>query len=198
MSLYLTRQFGSNYTWDFCNLKMGDQRRTSARISDDESAMSRPLDGLSWLHDDETSTSATYDGKDFHNLPTLNQTQGMDSTNDINFQDASHRAGRNDSATHIDIGALLGEPQAGGPPFDGPYDFELPSDSSTGSVDSFESSASISWRRKRKRGPVRHRATSDTSDSRRYQCTFCTDTFKNKYDWQRHEASKHLSLGQWK
>lgn len=33
---------------------------------------------------------------------------------------------------------------------------------------------------------------------RRYQCTFCTDTFKTKYDWQRHEATIHLSLDQWK
>ena len=32
---------------------------------------------------------------------------------------------------------------------------------------------------------------------RKYQCTFCTDTFKTKYDWQRHEASIHLSLEQW-
>lgn len=33
---------------------------------------------------------------------------------------------------------------------------------------------------------------------KRYQCTFCTDTFKTKYDWQRHEATIHLSLEQWK
>ncbi|KAL0942870.1 C2H2 type zinc finger domain-containing protein [Colletotrichum truncatum] len=30
-----------------------------------------------------------------------------------------------------------------------------------------------------------------------YQCTFCTETFKTKYDWQRHEKSLHLSLEQW-
>lgn len=33
---------------------------------------------------------------------------------------------------------------------------------------------------------------------KRYQCTFCTDPFKTKYDWQRHEATIHLSLEQWK
>ncbi|KAF4843915.1 Homeobox protein 4 [Colletotrichum siamense] len=30
-----------------------------------------------------------------------------------------------------------------------------------------------------------------------YQCTFCTETFKTKYDWQRHEKSLHLSLEEW-
>lgn len=27
---------------------------------------------------------------------------------------------------------------------------------------------------------------------RTYQCTFCTETFKTKHDWQRHEKSLHL------
>ncbi|KAH6633789.1 hypothetical protein C7974DRAFT_393474 [Boeremia exigua] len=30
-----------------------------------------------------------------------------------------------------------------------------------------------------------------------YQCTFCVETFKTKYDWQRHEKALHLSLEQW-
>lgn len=30
-----------------------------------------------------------------------------------------------------------------------------------------------------------------------YQCTFCTDTFKTRYDWTRHEATLHLALEQW-
>lgn len=30
-----------------------------------------------------------------------------------------------------------------------------------------------------------------------YQCTFCTETFKTKHDWQRHEKSLHLSLEEW-
>jgi hypothetical protein len=32
---------------------------------------------------------------------------------------------------------------------------------------------------------------------RTYQCTFCTETFKTKHDWQRHEKSLHLSLERW-
>lgn len=30
-----------------------------------------------------------------------------------------------------------------------------------------------------------------------FQCTFCTETFKTKHNWQRHEKSLHLSLEQW-
>jgi hypothetical protein len=30
-----------------------------------------------------------------------------------------------------------------------------------------------------------------------YQCTFCTETFKTKHDWQRHEKSLHLPLEKW-
>ncbi|KFA56089.1 hypothetical protein S40293_00186 [Stachybotrys chartarum IBT 40293] len=30
-----------------------------------------------------------------------------------------------------------------------------------------------------------------------FQCTFCTETFRTKYDWQRHENSQHLPLERW-
>ncbi|EOA84566.1 uncharacterized protein SETTUDRAFT_136488 [Exserohilum turcica Et28A] len=30
-----------------------------------------------------------------------------------------------------------------------------------------------------------------------YQCTFCTEVFRTKYDWQRHEKSLHLPLERW-
>lgn len=30
-----------------------------------------------------------------------------------------------------------------------------------------------------------------------FQCTFCTESFKTKHDWQRHEKSLHLSLERW-
>lgn len=33
--------------------------------------------------------------------------------------------------------------------------------------------------------------------ARIFQCTFCTDTFPAKYDWQRHEKSLHLALERW-
>lgn len=37
----------------------------------------------------------------------------------------------------------------------------------------------------------------ENRDSRIYQCTFCTDTFKSRYDWTRHEGTLHLPLEQW-
>ena len=33
--------------------------------------------------------------------------------------------------------------------------------------------------------------------ARPFQCTFCVDTFKTKYDWVRHEKSLHLNLEKW-
>ncbi|KAH0566471.1 hypothetical protein GP486_000141 [Trichoglossum hirsutum] len=50
--------------------------------------------------------------------------------------------------------------------------------------------------RRRRRRP----ATSQKSDSgtpRIFQCTFCTDSFRTKHDWQRHEKSLHLPLESW-
>lgn len=34
-------------------------------------------------------------------------------------------------------------------------------------------------------------------DGRPYKCTFCCDSFKTKYDWARHEKSRHLNLESW-
>lgn len=52
-------------------------------------------------------------------------------------------------------------------------------------------------RRRRRRVPARV-SKSDPNDSQRiFQCTFCTDSFKSKYDWSRHEKSLHLSLEKW-
>ncbi|KAJ5227856.1 hypothetical protein N7489_008564 [Penicillium chrysogenum] len=50
-------------------------------------------------------------------------------------------------------------------------------------------------RRQRKKSPVSRGRTQ--SPKRLYQCTFCTDTFKSKHDWVRHEKSLHLSLESW-
>ncbi|KAL7959339.1 hypothetical protein V8C34DRAFT_280466 [Trichoderma compactum] len=46
----------------------------------------------------------------------------------------------------------------------------------------------------------RHKATNGSAEERNpriYQCTFCTDTFKSRYDWTRHEATLHLALERW-
>lgn len=80
-----------------------------------------------------------------------------------------------------------------------------------------QSFASSQDRRRRRRNPlVRQRNSSTTNigppsvnpqlsktkagnegKGRIFQCTFCTDTFLWKYDWQRHEKSLHLALERW-
>jgi len=55
-------------------------------------------------------------------------------------------------------------------------------------------------RRRRKRAPMTQRAAAQQAKSKNpriFQCTFCTDTFPAKYDWQRHEKSLHLALEKW-
>lgn len=67
---------------------------------------------------------------------------------------------------------------------------------SWGSYSSFGSSLNgRKERRRRRRMPstVLKKPANDKKD-RIYQCTFCTDAFRTKYDWTRHEKSLHLSL----
>ncbi|KAH9233561.1 hypothetical protein K456DRAFT_1867422 [Colletotrichum gloeosporioides 23] len=51
------------------------------------------------------------------------------------------------------------------------------------------------------RGRVRQRRrakrTSLAFPRNQYQCTFCTETFRTKHDWQRHEKSLHMPLEKW-
>ena len=50
--------------------------------------------------------------------------------------------------------------------------------------------------RRRRRRPALARMH-ESNGVRMFQCTFCTDSFKTKHDWQRHEKSLHLSLDKW-
>jgi hypothetical protein len=38
---------------------------------------------------------------------------------------------------------------------------------------------------------------SDTGQVKEFHCTFCPNSFKTKYDWQRHEKSQHISPESW-
>lgn len=70
--------------------------------------------------------------------------------------------------------------------------------SSRGSYGSFSSSLAGKKDRRRRRRNVTAPVRPSVDDKRRiFQCTFCTDTFKSKYDWTRHEKSLHLSLEKW-
>lgn len=74
---------------------------------------------------------------------------------------------------------------------------------STGSSRSITShhKGTSSLRRSRvtKAAGSRGRKAMGNSDQERrpFQCTFCCDSFRTKYDWSRHEASLHLGLEKW-
>lgn len=70
---------------------------------------------------------------------------------------------------------------------------------SFGSFGSFGSIHNVGRRRRRRRTAPKQ---GDENSSRNaalktFQCTFCTETFRTKHDWQRHEKSLHLSLERW-
>ncbi|RYP26272.1 hypothetical protein DL767_008122 [Monosporascus sp. MG133] len=52
-------------------------------------------------------------------------------------------------------------------------------------------------RRRRRRAPPRRAEEVLSQPLKTFQCTFCTETFRTKHDWQRHEKSLHLSLERW-
>ncbi|CEO60274.1 hypothetical protein PMG11_04909 [Penicillium brasilianum] len=49
-------------------------------------------------------------------------------------------------------------------------------------------------RRPRRRGHSRQQSNGEECQ---YQCTFCTQSFKKRHDWTRHEKSVHLQLDSW-
>lgn len=81
--------------------------------------------------------------------------------------------------------------------------FSNNSASASNSVGSAGSGDLSTWRRGRRRKSklTRYRSgrpVENRDDGKRpYQCTFCTDSFKSRYDWTRHEASLHLVLDKW-
>ncbi|KAM5348316.1 hypothetical protein ACJ41O_008140 [Fusarium nematophilum] len=67
---------------------------------------------------------------------------------------------------------------------------------------SFGSAPFNSRGRRRRRRRTSAKAGKETKTSlstplKTFQCTFCTETFRTKHDWQRHEKSLHLSLERW-
>ncbi|KAJ4020220.1 hypothetical protein NW752_005327 [Fusarium irregulare] len=73
--------------------------------------------------------------------------------------------------------------------------------SRSGSTESRSSRGSISGTSSHSRGrsiqKIRPQKNSLTKPRFTFQCTFCTETFRRKYDWQRHENSLHLPLERW-
>ncbi|KAL6915094.1 hypothetical protein FSST1_012854 [Fusarium sambucinum] len=66
------------------------------------------------------------------------------------------------------------------------------------SDESLKSLRKVNKKRRRARPHGRGYATRQLSQAvYRYQCTFCTESFKLKHTWTRHEKTQHLSLEQW-
>ncbi|KAI1081593.1 hypothetical protein F5B20DRAFT_534551 [Whalleya microplaca] len=68
---------------------------------------------------------------------------------------------------------------------------------SRGSFGSTPSFVRTRGRRRRRRAPPKRVDQSLNHPLKTFQCTFCTETFRTKHDWQRHEKSLHLSLERW-
>ncbi|KAG8668027.1 hypothetical protein FPOAC2_10213 [Fusarium poae] len=67
-----------------------------------------------------------------------------------------------------------------------------------GSDRSLESLRKANKKRRRARPRGRGYGTGQLNQAvHRYQCTFCTESFKLKHTWTRHEKTQHLSLEQW-
>lgn len=67
---------------------------------------------------------------------------------------------------------------------------------------SFGSAPFSNRSRRRRRRRTTRKASQDgktelSAPLKTFQCTFCTETFRTKHDWQRHEKSLHLSLERW-
>ncbi|KAF5677444.1 homeobox 4 [Fusarium circinatum] len=77
------------------------------------------------------------------------------------------------------------------------YNASSASSAGTSSGASFGSLTRQRGRRRRRPVPKRKEKPSSAVAIKKFQCTFCTDTFGTKYDWQRHEKSLHLSLERW-
>ncbi|KAJ4034252.1 hypothetical protein NW763_014268 [Fusarium oxysporum] len=68
---------------------------------------------------------------------------------------------------------------------------------SSGSHQSLRASRISPKRRSRRRRRPTKVSNPTTKCQLSYQCTFCTEAFKTKYDWQRHEKSLHLPVERW-
>ncbi|PTB63932.1 hypothetical protein BBK36DRAFT_1125494 [Trichoderma citrinoviride] len=76
--------------------------------------------------------------------------------------------------------------------------FSHGSQNSWGSFGSAAFSSKGRRRRRRRAAPGKEPGSTSLSvPLKTFQCTFCTETFRTKHDWQRHEKSLHLSLERW-
>ncbi|KAH8820090.1 hypothetical protein F5884DRAFT_661842 [Xylogone sp. PMI_703] len=97
------------------------------------------------------------------------------------------------SVANVSSTSSLGTSQSSGNSFASAF-----SHKSRGSFGSFGSFGNRGRRRRRRQAPKAGEAGNIArAPPKAFQCTFCTETFKTKHDWQRHEKSLHLSLERW-
>ncbi|KAH8889652.1 hypothetical protein GQ53DRAFT_825088 [Thozetella sp. PMI_491] len=115
---------------------------------------------------------------------------GLNSPYSLNFTDD----GSGKSLCAGSSASSVGTSQSSGGSFASAY-----SHGSRGSLGSLGSSMHRGRRRRRRKaiGNRPEEKSSLTVPLKTFQCTFCTETFRTKHDWQRHEKSLHLSLERW-
>ncbi|KAF7870147.1 uncharacterized protein EAF02_009337 [Botrytis sinoallii] len=111
---------------------------------------------------------------------------GMDSPYTSYADDGSNR-----SLYNVSSASSLGTSHSSAGSFASAY-----SHKSRGSFGSFGSFGNKGRRRRRRQAPKAAKVIAP-GPARTFQCTFCTESFKTKHDWQRHEKSLHLSLERW-
>jgi hypothetical protein len=119
------------------------------------------------------------------NASASSLSSGLNSPYSLNFTDDG--SGRSLCASTI---SSANTSHSSGGSFASAYSFN--------SRNSFGSAGSLPRGRRRRRRKVPPAASAPLRGPlKTFQCTFCTETFRTKHDWQRHEKSLHLSLERW-
>lgn len=100
--------------------------------------------------------------------------------------------GSSRSLCNVSSASSLGTSHSSGGSFASAY-----SSKSRGSFGSLPSFVRTRGRRRRRRAPPKRAEEGLSQPLKTFECTFCTETFRTKHDWQRHEKSLHLSLERW-
>ncbi|CZT01132.1 related to monocarboxylate transporter 4 [Rhynchosporium graminicola] len=100
--------------------------------------------------------------------------------------------GSSRSLCNVSSTSSLGTSHSSGASFASAFSYK-----SRGSYGSFGSFGTRGRRRRRRQATKPVAVKIASGPPRVFQCTFCTETFKTKHDWQRHEKTLHLSLERW-
>ncbi|UQC75951.1 uncharacterized protein CLUP02_17460 [Colletotrichum lupini] len=117
---------------------------------------------------------------------------GLTSPYSFNFTDDGSGKSLCNASSASSLGTSHGTSHSSGGSFASAY-----SHASRGSFGSFGSFNRGRRRRRRRVGTKVEEKTALAAPPKTFQCTFCTESFRTKHDWQRHEKSLHLSLERW-